>query len=544
MLLFVLSLAGCSSQDVPGAESGASSQSVPASQDSAPSQSAEPSDPSESSEPQSREEESSREESASSEEPASSGSGESSVPEAEDPYSFLPDGRYRTRIDPENDNYQSLCEAEFSHSADTLYLRLNDISSDGYRTINWVYKVPLSEVREGEPVVISGQYDEARITDLDGTAVEIKIGDEDSWDPWDGTYYYEPTQELVYPRPPVNPDPNTPGGNMDAGLAACARNALEMEKDAVLTAEDCEKITVLNVYNQEGPVATLDGIEYFKNLKRLDVADSSIEDLSGIGTLTELERLSISNGVAEELPDLSGCVKLRELMISGLPLKNINALADMPALEDVTVIDSNVSSIAPLKDNHTIRRLAIDSCCVSDWECIAGNEDLKEALMFDYEDYVMIEERAKEILAETITDDMSDLEKQVRLKKYIEDMITYEYVDEGNEGHPFLYYPFFRGAGVCRDYADAAKYLMGLAGMEVRNCSSNSHEWSIIRLGGKWYEFDCTWDDDADPEDWCWFNKSRFYMSETIDHELVAPEMYPIAQEDMPYALYAPYLED
>ena len=40
---------------------------------------------------------------------------------------------------------------------------------------------------------------------------------------------------------------------------------------------------------------------------------------------------------------------------------------------------------------------------------------LKKALVYDFDNYLLIEYRAKEIISETITEDMSDLEKQVRL---------------------------------------------------------------------------------------------------------------------------------
>ena len=181
---------------------------------------------------------------------------------------------------------------------------------------------------------------------------------------------------------------------------------------------------------------------------------------------------------------------------------------------------------------------------IGDWETIAGNEDLIEALMYDYEECLEIEQRAKEILSETITDDMTDLEKEIHLKKSIEDFINYEYyMEDPEEAHSLLYYGLILNVGVCHNYTDAAKYLMGLAGLDVYNCTSYEHEWNIICLDGKWYEFDCTWDDEKAEADWVWFNKSRAYMLETDSHDLVFPEMFPLAEEDMPFAQYAQYTQ-
>ena len=50
---------------------------------------------------------------------------------------------------------------------------------------------------------------------------------------------------------------------------------------------------------------------------------------------------------------------------------------------------------------------------------------------------------------------------------------------------------------VCQGYAMAYMYLLNRIGIESYYCSSDTlvHGWNIVKLGGKWYHVDVTWDD-------------------------------------------------
>ena len=546
-ILIVLMLGGCASGNGTGStvpESSAQSESSPAQSESSQEQSSSAPDSS----AQSGEEESSSSASEAQSEPEPSGSEESSETLPPDLYGWIPTGRFQNETDPENDNYQALWEANLSRSDETLYFRLSEDPDAKFRSVCFVASVSLSDLTQGEPIAFSSDNDTVSVELFDDGSFEMLYNDEpEDWR--SGKYLPIEPESPSYPRPQPEHDPKSPGGEMDAGLAEMARITLGLKLSDELTAEDCEKITVLNVFPEHFRLGTLDGIEYFPHLREIHVAESCVSDLAPLANLPELETIEFSNGVIESISVLKDCKNLKSVSFYSEPIRSIEALAELPRLEELTLIDTLITSVAPLRENHTIRRFSIDSYCVGDWETIADNEDLKSALVYDYEEYLAIETRAKEILNETVTAEMSDLEKEVRLAKAVEDRITYEYInendyiDEGGKGHPFLYYPILQGIGVCRDYTDTAKYLMNLAGLEVRGCTSFDHAWNIICIDGKWYEFDCTWDDQEDAENWDWFNKSRGYMLIANDHDLFCPEMYPAAREDMPYAVYAPYVQ-
>lgn len=55
---------------------------------------------------------------------------------------------------------------------------------------------------------------------------------------------------------------------------------------------------------------------------------------------------------------------------------------------------------------------------------------------------------------------------------------------------------FFHGKGTCAAYRSAYKMLLDRVGIVNERCTGNGHEWNIVKLNGKWYHIDATWDDD------------------------------------------------
>lgn len=59
---------------------------------------------------------------------------------------------------------------------------------------------------------------------------------------------------------------------------------------------------------------------------------------------------------------------------------------------------------------------------------------------------------------------------------------------------------FTRGLGTCQEYESAYSKLLTAAGItnsETRD-TYDGHTWNAVKLDGKWYQVDCTWDDTSD----------------------------------------------
>lgn len=112
------------------------------------------------------------------------------------------------------------------------------------------------------------------------------------------------------------------------------------------------------------------------------------------------------------------------------------------------------------------------------------------------------EQMAKEIVDDIITSKMTEFEKAL----IIHDWLTF------NLDYDFTYSNFYVEETltdrkcVCQGYALTFKMMCELAGLEViyvtgtgRNSSgqTESHAWNQVKIDGKWYNVDVTWDDPA-----------------------------------------------
>ncbi len=107
-------------------------------------------------------------------------------------------------------------------------------------------------------------------------------------------------------------------------------------------------------------------------------------------------------------------------------------------------------------------------------------------------DYVKAE--AKRIVAKLTTDKMSDIQKEKLLHDYIASRVTY---DKSLRKYT-AYEALTTGEAVCQGYALLTYRLMQEAGIPVHivsgTVSTGLHAWNKVKLDGKWYNVDTTWD--------------------------------------------------
>ena len=333
--------------------------------------------------------------------------------------------------------------------------------------------------------------------------------------------------------PALETDAAAPDGEMDPYLAAAACQALNLPPDAVLSASDCAAVEELDLFETE--IASLKGIEQFVNLRVLSVSGGYLTDLTPLQNLTELERVSVSWCYVREIPDLSACRHLDSLEITDCCVEDLSPAAKIPWVKILNFCDNRITSVAPLKELRNLEYLDLSFNPVLDWDTVQDNLALQAALPWDYDLALQVQERARSLAAETVTEGMTDLEKQVALCEKIHAIA--DNTEAMHPQEPDGYEVLINGRGVCGDFAQATSLLMNMAGLHVINCGSDTHAWNMIELDGAWYEFDCMWDDDAAPADWQYFNLSRADMSEIAWHD-ANPLRYPEAPRTMPAAEY------
>lgn len=127
------------------------------------------------------------------------------------------------------------------------------------------------------------------------------------------------------------------------------------------------------------------------------------------------------------------------------------------------------------------------------------------------------------IIAEVITENMSDLQKARALHDWICQNGSYDYTYTNSQAIHIL----SGGSGLCDAYARAYCVLLDAVGISGRwvpcTLAGESHAINAVLLDGEWYLVDCTNDDGGfgDPDELFCFNADVFYQYYTINSDLV-----------------------
>lgn len=174
--------------------------------------------------------------------------------------------------------------------------------------------------------------------------------------------------------------------------------------------------------------------------------------------------------------------------------------------------------LAPGKDDMT---LYDTSAILAAWESgdAAGLTE-KDAAILDM---------AGEVLDEVTTPDMTEYEREKALYGWLTANAVYDqdHYDKLAEMDPDSSGPYGllkNGKGICVGFATTFQLFMDMAGVEcitvvgASRSSTADHAWNMVRLDGKWYCADPTWDESDEEPDWKYFNVTSDWMAYT-DHQ-------------------------
>ncbi len=128
----------------------------------------------------------------------------------------------------------------------------------------------------------------------------------------------------------------------------------------------------------------------------------------------------------------------------------------------------------------------------------------------------------------SVDSSMNDMQKALTIHDYICDMAAYPEDVENNDDEKYhsTYGFFLDGNAVCAGYTLAYSYLMHKLGIECEYVSSSGmqHAWNKVKINGKWYNVDITYDNyDFNPGlntfgsmYHCFFMKSDSYFSSAL----------------------------
>lgn len=151
-------------------------------------------------------------------------------------------------------------------------------------------------------------------------------------------------------------------------------------------------------------------------------------------------------------------------------------------------------------------------------------------------------DKAFSIVNKIIKKNMTDREKV----KAIHDYLIY-HADYVNDGDPtgsekWVYGAegvLLHGEGVCQSYGIAFHMMAVSAGLDCRYISGTAdgggHAWNQVKVDGKWYYIDCTWDDPIYNGHSGGGESYKFYLSKTLWPSHVIEKSLDLSQRDKTY---------
>lgn len=350
----------------------------------------------------------------------------------------------------------------------------------------------------------------------------------------------------------------------DSNLESAIKKIMKIDK---IYPDEALKINHLIL--QEKNIKSLSGIEFFKELTLLDLDFNEIEDVSNLKYLSNLKILSLHSNLVRDIKDIANLEKLERLSISSNRINDISPVVNLKNLTSLpSTYNNNITNLDVLEKNlelyynnnknnyyeydefnadKNIVTFKTDFSNVVKTECSEDyvtcvTKDLFESDKLEIKTYKEAMEVARNFVKNNINDDMSDLEKEFTIIKYIANTLSYELTENRDDSigtHDF-YFPLVLHVGQCHDYSQVFNILGYLAGLEVESAFAGAlHEWNLIKLDGVYYHVDVTWADSGDAGiDYSYVNVSTQTMNKLHGEAIsFTPLFYQnnISKEDMSY---------
>ncbi len=249
---------------------------------------------------------------------------------------------------------------------------------------------------------------------------------------------------------------------------------------------------------ESNQITDISPLKDLTNLNYLFIDRNTLMDISCIKDFnTNLCYLSMYQCKIEDISSLAVLKNLSSLSLGYNNIKDITSLSSLTNLEDVDLSDNAIEDFAPLSCLPKLTELDLSGNSIKDYSSYTGfNDNIK----IDFWGFTQTKAEvtsflntADEIIASVITPDMTPLQKEKALHDYICNNTTYTLgVYTGAYG------VLIDKKGACDAIADTMNILLNRAGIEcikvAHGWAGGAHAWNIVKIEGKYYHLDCTWD--------------------------------------------------
>jgi Leucine-rich repeat (LRR) protein len=125
-------------------------------------------------------------------------------------------------------------------------------------------------------------------------------------------------------------------------------------------------------------VNDLSPLKYAVNLEELNISNTKIVDISTVQRLQKLRSLDLSNTLIEDFSPISSLTTLKYLNVKGTKISDLTSLQPLIQLNKLNISNTSTSDLNGIKELKKINYLNIDSTLVKDIEPLSNLDSLTE----------------------------------------------------------------------------------------------------------------------------------------------------------------------
>ena len=198
---------------------------------------------------------------------------------------------------------------------------------------------------------------------------------------------------LDYPdrvvAPPDITQPDVlPGGQVhfpDSNLRAAVAEALGKRPNAPITAEEMKNLRNLDAC-RGGPcdrgIRDLTGVQFAKNLTRINISHNQVSDLSPVAGLIELRELWITDNPVSDISLVRGLTNLTHLGFGRCQVSDISPARGLTNLTHLELQRTLVADLSPIANLIKLKRLYCHDANISDLSPLARLTNLEIGIFY------------------------------------------------------------------------------------------------------------------------------------------------------------------
>ena len=169
----------------------------------------------------------------------------------------------------------------------------------------------------------------------------------------------------------------------DINLRAAINEQLEVSNsDAPISKTQMESLQGdLSIVNKS--VINLAGLQYAKNVTKLNLADNQISDLSPLSGLTNLEYLTLNNNQITNLSPMFGLTNLTLLSLTNNQISNLSSLSKMTKMEYLDLGLNQITNLSSLSEMTNLIMIGLNNNQISDLSPLSSMTKMQFLILND-----------------------------------------------------------------------------------------------------------------------------------------------------------------